>query len=98
MDNRKPKVYYKYMFSPKFRIFMSSELNSRGRRIFANLCFNLILSREAFHDQLRVVLGIFSVDSIFNLLNEDTCTLVFIAALFSVAKTLKQPKCPLTEE
>ena len=29
---------------------------------------------------------------------KDTCTPVFIAALFSVAKTWKQPKCPLTEE
>ena len=28
----------------------------------------------------------------------DTCTPVFIAALFAIAKTWKQPKCPLTEE
>ena len=30
--------------------------------------------------------------------SKDTCTLMFIAALFSIAKTWKQPKCPLTEE
>ena len=29
---------------------------------------------------------------------KDTCTPVFIAALFIIAKTWKQPKCPLTEE
>ena len=29
---------------------------------------------------------------------KDTCTLMFIAALFTTAKTWKQPKCPLTEE
>ena len=29
---------------------------------------------------------------------KDTCTPVFIAALFAIAKTWKQPKCPLTEE
>ena len=29
---------------------------------------------------------------------KDTCTLMFIAALFAIAKTWKQPKCPLTEE
>ena len=29
---------------------------------------------------------------------KDTCTPVFIAALFMIAKTWKQPKCPLTEE
>ena len=27
-----------------------------------------------------------------------TCTPVFIAELFTIAKTWKQPKCPLTEE
>ena len=29
---------------------------------------------------------------------KDTCTPVFIAALFTIAKTWKQPKCPLTQE
>ena len=29
---------------------------------------------------------------------KDTCTPMFIAALFALAKTWKQPKCPLTEE
>uniref|UniRef100_A0A8D1KI03 DUF1725 domain-containing protein n=1 Tax=Sus scrofa TaxID=9823 RepID=A0A8D1KI03_PIG len=29
---------------------------------------------------------------------KDTCTPMFIAALFSIAKTKKQPKCPSTEE
>ena len=29
---------------------------------------------------------------------QDTCTPMFIAALFSIAKTWKQPKCPSTEE
>ena len=30
--------------------------------------------------------------------HKDTCTPVFIAALFAIAKTWKQPKCPSTEE
>ena len=29
---------------------------------------------------------------------KDTCTPVFITALFIIAKTWKQPKCPSTEE
>ena len=29
---------------------------------------------------------------------KDTCTLVFIATLFALAKTWKQPKCSLTDE
>ena len=29
---------------------------------------------------------------------KDTCTLMFIAALFTIAKIWKQPKCPSTDE
>ena len=29
---------------------------------------------------------------------KDTCTPMFITALFTTAKTWKQPKCPLTDE
>ena len=31
-------------------------------------------------------------------LKKDTCTRMFIAALFTIAKTWKQPKCPSTDE
>ena len=29
---------------------------------------------------------------------KDTCTPLFIAALFTIARTWKQPRCPLTDE
>ena len=32
------------------------------------------------------------------LVKNDTCILMFIAALFTIAKTRKQPKCPSTDE
>ena len=32
------------------------------------------------------------------LIQKDTCTTMFIAALFTMAMTWKQPKCPSTEE
>ena len=32
------------------------------------------------------------------IIQKDAYTLIFIAALFTIAKTWKQPKCPLTEE
>ena len=32
------------------------------------------------------------------MIRKDTCTPMFIAALFAIAKTWKQPKCPSTEE
>ena len=31
-------------------------------------------------------------------IQKDTCTPVFLAALFTIARTWKQPKCPPTEE
>jgi hypothetical protein len=31
-------------------------------------------------------------------INRDTCTPMFIAALFTIAKLWKQPKCPKTDE
>ena len=33
-----------------------------------------------------------------NMIQKDTCTPMFITALFTIAETQKQPKCPLTEE
>ena len=32
------------------------------------------------------------------IIQKDTCTPMFVAALFTIAKTGKQPKCPSTEE
>ena len=32
------------------------------------------------------------------MVRKDTCTPVCIAALFTIAKTWKQPKCPLTDD
>ena len=32
------------------------------------------------------------------IIQKDTCTPMFIATLFTIAKTWKQPKCPLTDK
>ena len=32
------------------------------------------------------------------MIQKDTCTPMFIAALFTIARTWTQPKCPSTEE
>ena len=32
------------------------------------------------------------------IIEKDTCTLMFIAALFTIAITWKQPRCPSTDE
>ena len=33
-----------------------------------------------------------------SVITKDTCTPIFISALFTIARTWKQPRCPLTEE
>ena len=40
-------------------------------------------------------LSIYLQDTI---IEKDTCTLMFIAALFTIAGTWKQPRCPLADE
>ena len=46
------------------------------------------------YDPAIPLLGIYPEKTI---IRKDTCTPVFIAALFTTAKTWKQPKCPLTD-
>ena len=53
------------------------------------------LSIELTYDPAIPLLGIYP-DKIF--LKKDTCTHMFIAALFIIDKTWKQPKCPSTAE
>ena len=33
-----------------------------------------------------------------NIIQKDTCTPMFIVALFTIARSWKQPKCPLTDK
>ena len=47
------------------------------------------------YDPAIPLLGIYPEKTI---IQKDTCTPVFIAALFMIARTWKQPKCPSTEE
>ena len=53
------------------------------------------LKIELSYDPAIPLLGIYPEK---NMIQKDTCTLIFTAALFTVAKTWKQPKCPSTEE
>ena len=53
------------------------------------------LKIELPHDPAIPLLGIYPEKTI---IHKDTCTLMFTAALFTIARTWKQPKCPSTEE
>ena len=53
------------------------------------------LNKELPFDPAVPLLGIYLEKTI---IRKDTCTPMFIAALFTVAETWKKPKCPSTEE
>ena len=53
------------------------------------------LKIELPYDPAIPLLGIYPEKTI---IQKDTCTPMFITALFTIAKTWKQPKCPLTDE
>ena len=53
------------------------------------------LKIELPYDPAIPLLGIYLEKTI---IQKDTCTLVFTAALFTIARTWTQPKCPSTEE
>ena len=53
------------------------------------------LKIELPYDPAIPLLGIYLEK---NMDQKGTCTPMFIAALFTIAKTRKQPKCPSTEE
>ena len=53
------------------------------------------LKIELPYDLAIPLLGIYPEK---NMVRKDTCTPMFIAVLFTIAKTWKQPKCPSTDE
>ena len=57
--------------------------------------FLKILKIELPYDRAIPLLGIYPEKTI---IQNQTCTKMFIAGLFTIARTWKQPKCPLTDE
>jgi hypothetical protein len=61
---------------------------------------NLVLSQKtgnrSFQDLALTFLGIFPKDA--PPYHRDTCSTIFIAALFAIARNWKQPRCLSTEE
>ena len=47
------------------------------------------------HDPAILLLGVYPDKAV---IQKDTCTLRFMASLFTIAKTWKQTRCPLTDE
>ena len=55
------------------------------------------LKIELPYDPATPLLGI-CPEKMKTLIQKDTCIPMFIAALFTIAKTWNQPKCPSTDE
>ena len=53
------------------------------------------LKIELPYDPALTLLGIYPEKAI---IQKDTCTPMFIAAVFTIARSWKQPKCPLTDK
>ena len=53
------------------------------------------LKIELSYDPAIPLLGIYPEKTI---IQKESCTTIFIAALFTIARTWKQPKCPSTDE
>ena len=60
-------------------------------------CFLKDLEIEISFDPAIPLLGIYPKDYK-SFYHKDTCTLMFTAALFTIAKTWNQPKCPSTTD
>ena len=52
-------------------------------------------NKATIYDPATSLLGIFPEKTI---IRRDTCIPMFIAAVFTITRTWKQPRCPLTSE
>ena len=57
--------------------------------------YRVSFKKQLLYDPVSPLLGMY-LDK--TLIQKDTCTLVFFAVLFTTAKTMKQHKCPSTDE
>ena len=70
---------------------------SYGSSIFSFQRFLKKLKTELPYDPAIPLLGIY-LRKTKTIIQKDTCTPTFTAALFTITKTWKQPKCPSTDE
>ena len=81
--------------------FLNQFFSNWPVQAFSGVCENFtslknkLLKIELPYDPAIPLLGIYPEKTI---IREDTCTPIFTAALFTIARTWKQPKCPSTEE
>ena len=77
---------------PPYAVGECKFVQSPGRTVWR---FLRKIKIELSYDPAIPLLGIYWDKSI---IQKDTCIPMFIAALFTIAKTWKQPQCPLTDD
>ena len=82
-----------------FRCFSAIRYSSGENSLFSSVPLRRFLRKLGMilpEDPTIPLLGIYPEDS--PECNKDTCSTMFIAALFVVARSWKEPRCPSTEE
>ena len=71
-------------------------MKSKNHKFQRKTIWRLFLKtrNEITYDPIIPLLGIYLEKTI---IQKDTCTPIFIEVLFTVARTWKQPRCPLTD-
>ena len=72
-----------------------AKLNKIKRSFFLSLTLKIVLRIELPYDPAFPLLGIHTEET---RIERETCTPIFIAALFTIARTWKQPRFPLADE
>ena len=82
-----------HWFKPPKRVSCQMEL-----KILGWTCKSLKKTKSRVTIDLAIPLLRIYPEKAKTLIQKDTCTPMFTAALFTIAKTWKQPKCPSTDE
>ena len=100
------KVQHPFMIKTLAKVGIEGTFLNIIKAIYDKTTANIILNGEKLrclrnlyielpYDPAIPLLGIYPDKT---LLKRDTCTHIFIEALFTIAKTWKQPKCPSTDD
>ena len=102
LGDRTKKILLRFMSKIALPNFFSKSfiVSSLTLRSFVHLEFTFeygvkVLKIELLHDPEVPLLGIHPEK---NMVQKDTCTLIFTAELFTIVKTWKQPKYRSTDE
>ena len=78
-----------------FALFMGMKIDTTTMENSMEIPLKKKLGIELSYNSAIPLLGIYPEETI---IEKDTCTPMFIAALFIIVRTWKQPRCPLTDE